>query len=528
MAAATLSPSAKQFFWNVTTGAPLANGLVYVVTAGGSYPSSAIATYQDSNATILNANPIPLNAAGYATIYLQPGKTYKYLVYDAGGISGGTLQYSQDGIEAAPTTTTGLDAVGTAGDTFTIGQVGYLSDGSGGKTPGLFYLGDSANTYSSTLPAIIAVATSAIASGSTGVFRQGGIVAGLSGLTAGAKYYIGTAGALTATAPANSRQVGVADNTTTQLDVAPAPSFSNAVLISPTISTSIITPASAGLGFHVCQGRLSLTSGTPVTTVDVTAAVTIYFMPYAGNNIGLYDGSTNWTILPFPEISVAVGTLTNGLPYDLFAYNNSGAVALRAPVAWTNATTRATALTTQNGVLVKTGATTDRFLGTFTTSSTTTTEDSLANRLLSNYYNAVPRLFRHAITTASWTYPTSATIRQANAAPANLCGVCVCWPDRLIDATETVVVSQDQVALLAFGIGIGFDSTTAYATSSAGTPVVITSGVQVTAMARATIIATAGYHTITQLEAGNGGATATFYGTGTYANTGILQGTVLG
>ncbi len=208
MAAATLSPSPKQFFWNITTGAPLAGGFVYTVTAGGSAPGSNIATYQDSNALIPNSNPIQLNASGYATIYLQPGKTYKYIVTDANGV----LQYTQDGIEAVPSSNLGQDVTWTAGDTFTIGQAAYLSDGSGGKTAGLAYLADSANAYSSTTP-IIAIATAAIASGATGTFRQGGIVAGLSGLTAGATYYVGTAGALTTTAPSLARLVGVADNT---------------------------------------------------------------------------------------------------------------------------------------------------------------------------------------------------------------------------------------------------------------------------------------------------------------------------
>lgn len=228
MAAGTLSPSPKQFFWNVTTGAPLANGLVYTVSSGGAYPGNAIATYQDSTALIPNGNPIQLNAAGYAIIYLKPGNTYKYLVYDANGITGGTLQYTQDGIEAVPSSSLGTDATLTAGDTFAIGQAGYLSDGSGSKTAGLAYLADSANNYSSTDP-IVFVATAAIPSGSSGIFRQGGLVSGLSGLTAGAKYYVGTAGALTTTAPSLARLVGVADNTTTQLDVIANPTFVSAL-----------------------------------------------------------------------------------------------------------------------------------------------------------------------------------------------------------------------------------------------------------------------------------------------------------
>jgi hypothetical protein len=52
---------------------------------------------------------------------------------------------------------------------------------------------------------------------------------------------------------------------------------------------------------------------------------------------------------------------------------------------------RATALVYQDGVLCKTGALTRRYIGTFYTSATTTTEDSVAFRYLWNYNNRVQR-----------------------------------------------------------------------------------------------------------------------------------------
>ena len=162
-----------------------------------------------------------------------------------------------------------------------------------------------------------------------------------------------------------------------------------------------------------CEGRLTLTSGTPVTTADVTNATSIYFSPFRGNRIALYDGSSSWNMRTFSELTLALGTLTANLPYDIFAYDNSGTVALRSAVAWTNTTTRATALTTQNGCLVKTGATTDRYLGTFYTSSTTQTQDSATQRFLWNYYNRVRKPMSCTDGTDSWTYTTT-TWRQAN------------------------------------------------------------------------------------------------------------------
>lgn len=161
-----------------------------------------------------------------------------------------------------------------------------------------------------------------------------------------------------------------------------------------------------GLVNNACQGRLTLETGVAISTSDQTAKTTIYFTPYLGNKIALYDG-TRWKLYSFTEKSLALGTLTDAQNYDVFIYDNAGTLTLEA-LAWTNDTTRATALTTQDGVYVKTGATTRRYLGTFRTTSTTTTEDSAAKRLVWNYYNRVARRLvksdatDHNYVTAAW------------------------------------------------------------------------------------------------------------------------------
>ncbi len=209
------------------------------------------------------------------------------------------------------------------------------------------------------------------------------------------------------------------------------------------------------------NGRLTLTSGLPVTTADVTAATTIYFTPYEGNYISLYDGSTAWTVLTFAETSLALGTLTATLPYDVFAYNNSGTLALEA-LAWTNGTTRATALTRQDGVLVKTGATTRRYLGTFYTVTTTTTEDSILNRFVWNYYNRVAREMRVIESTASWAY-TTATWRQARATAGNKVSFVVGYAEDMIHGFVNGTMINGTGGASAF-VGMGLDSTSALAT----------------------------------------------------------------
>lgn len=161
--------------------------------------------------------------------------------------------------------------------------------------------------------------------------------------------------------------------------------------------------------------RLTLSTGVPVTTADVVGATTIYATPYNGNLISLYDG-TNWNTRGPPEFSLALGTLISGRPYDIFCYDDSGTPTLEF-LAWTDDTTRATAITYQDGVKVKSGDATRRYLGVFYTTSTTTTESSETSRYLQNENNQVPLKLYRVETTTQWTY--NGAFRQFNNNTAN-------------------------------------------------------------------------------------------------------------
>jgi hypothetical protein len=170
--------------------------------------------------------------------------------------------------------------------------------------------------------------------------------------------------------------------------------------------TTLIGSASTSQGdLYLNNFRLTLTSGVPVTTSDVVSATTLYCTPYNGNAIGLYSGSV-WNIRASSEFQIALAALTVGRPYDVFCYDNAGTPTLEV-LAWTNTTTRATALTTQDGVLVKTGATTRRYLGTFYTTAANMTEDSAAKRYLENYYNTVDRVLQGTFSADRSTASTS-------------------------------------------------------------------------------------------------------------------------
>lgn len=303
-----------------------------------------------------------------------------------------------------------------------------------------------------------------------------------------------------------------------------SPTISAPTITSPVINTALY---STKLIAGICEGRLTLTSGTPVTTADVTGAVSVFFTPYRGTNIALYDGTTNWGLFPFTEKTLALGTLTNDLPYDVFVYNNSGTITLEA-LAWSSKTARATALVLQDGVWSKTGALTRRYLGTFHTTSTTTTEDSLTKRLLWNYYNRVPRSMKRIEATASWNY-TTATVRQANAAVANQLAVVIGVAE---DAAYFEVVVTGSSSATSYGVaGIGEDSTTTFHTSSVAAPAQ-SALANAVAPGRATlrIVPAVGYHFYAWLEWAQAAGTFTWWSSGwgpTSNNagmTGVIQG----
>ena len=169
------------------------------------------------------------------------------------------------------------------------------------------------------------------------------------------------------------------------------------------------------------DGRLSASSTDPAPATDQTAITTIYWTPNnKGNRIALLDTSSSpnaWTLINSPSVSLSVPATTSQM-YDVFGYLSSGAMVLSA-TAWTNDTTRATALTTQDGVYAKTGATNYRYLGSFrTTTVSGQTEDSVLRRFIYNQYNQIPRQLKMQDTTASWT-STSTTYAYFNANSAD-------------------------------------------------------------------------------------------------------------
>ena len=268
----------------------------------------------------------------------------------------------------------------------------------------------------------------------------------------------------------------------------------------------------AALQSCVPGGRLTLESGVPISTSDQTAKTTIYYTPFVHNIINLWDGSV-WRPVTFSETSLALGTLTSGKPYDVFGYLSGGALALELLV-WTNDTTRATAVTLQDGRYCKSGDKTRLLLGTFYTTSTTTTEDSESNRYLGNLYNQFAKTVVNTTNDAGHTY-TSTTTRAYNNSTAARVNFVSCVAAEVLAHGAAYVNAS--VAGSTGDIFIGYDSATA--SSAAWTAFSNSNTSSVRGAASGGLLASSGKHYVQLLERGHGTNAVSY-------SYGLLRGTV--
>ncbi len=168
---------------------------------------------------------------------------------------------------------------------------------------------------------------------------------------------------------------------------------------------------------HICNGRLTLSTGIPIPSTDISSSAAVYFTPYKGNRVSLYVPNYGWRVYTFSEISLDISSFDAGKPYDIFLYDDTGTLTLEG-VTWSNATLRATALVLQDGVYVKQNALDHLYLGTIYMTGAGTSADSLLKRCCWNNYNRVYRQFTIKELTDSWTYAVAAW-RKLNNSSSN-------------------------------------------------------------------------------------------------------------
>ncbi|MCZ2112643.1 MAG: hypothetical protein LC131_02140, partial [Anaerolineae bacterium] len=285
-----------------------------------------------------------------------------------------------------------------------------------------------------------------------------------------------------------------------------------------------------GLNSALAGGRLTLSSGVPVMTSDVSNSTSIYYTPYAHDRIPLYDGTT-WALYSFSELTntttdntknpAAVAADSN---YDLFVWNDSGTIRLGRGPAWTSGTARGTgAGTTElervNGILVNKvaitngpGAQCGTYVGTIRSNGSSQIDCKFGGIAVGgdagiigiwNMYNR--RIWRAFVgdSTNSWSYTTT-TIRPANNSSTMRVSYVAGLADGIIRAAYPFFFTTTGGAPRA---GLGHDSTSTFASSQQlGMP----SGSGPWPTPNIALTSALGFHYLQALERGNTGVT--FYG----------------
>lgn len=228
-------------------------------------------------------------------------------------------------------------------------------------------------------------------------------------------------------------------------------------------------------------GRLTLTTGVPVTSSDVTGATNVYFTPYKGNVVALYDG-TDWVPTVFTELSQTTADNTkspaavaNNSNYDIFVWNDAGTLRATRGPAWTSDTARGTgAGTTElevlegryvNKIAITNGPAAQRglYVGTVRSDGSAQINDQLggiggtARRHVWNYFNRVERDLFCGDSTDTWTYATDSWRAANNNAANSVSYVCGVVEEPI---TAKYMAQMITAAASAGSVGVGVDSST--------------------------------------------------------------------
>ena len=253
----------------------------------------------------------------------------------------------------------------------------------------------------------------------------------------------------------------------------------------------VITGSSFLMSLTEFGGRLTLVSATPVMTTDQTAKTTVYFTPYKGNVIPLYNG-TYLVPTEFTELSQATtdttkspAAVTTNSNYDLFVWSDSGTLRCTRGPAWSSDTSRGTgAGTTElelvkgvylNKVAITNGPAANRgtYVGTVRSNGSSQIDWKLGSAAANggeaffgvwNNYNRVLVSWNVQDTTDSYTYQ-STTIRAMNGSNTNRATFV-----RGLDEDGVFCQNSQTIGTSASGdvpvISIGLDATNAFAANA--------------------------------------------------------------
>jgi len=331
-----------------------------------------------------------------------------------------------------------------------------------------------------------------------------------------------------------------------------------------TATTAVWTAINASTAAAVVpspQGILTPTSGTPIIPGDSSAATTLYYTPYNGLLVPIYNGTS---FAPTSIISQLQYTLTSSLVaaniYDCYIFLLNGVATLGSSPSWSAGSggsvtagscargtgAGGTALSRLSGINTNAVSMTMRYGDGTTTTTVAANQGTYVGSIymdgtngqvsclrtrgqnrkwgIWNAYNRVPVTIQVGDDTASWTY-NSATIRASNNVPAAYSATefnvgsgtasngCVVFSGLAEDIYNIEFGQNAGSTNSSTGgpiIGVGFNSTTAFA-GMAPTIISTAAAVPGTGTSTLTVAPTLGISNLCCLEKTT--VNSTFYGT---------------
>jgi hypothetical protein len=288
-------------------------------------------------------------------------------------------------------------------------------------------------------------------------------------------------------------------------------------------ATQRMMPASAtGALNSTADCRLTLVTGTPILTSTQSAKTSLFLTTKGGNKLALWNGES-WSVDSFAEVSASLAALTANTNYDVFSYASAGALLLEF-VAWTNSTTRATALADQHGVPVKTGDAKRRYMGTIRINASGGQCDFIPGGVgvagSIGVWNAYNRVSGKAVAqegALSWTYTTQ-TWRQLNNSALNQVSIVSGLAEDIVDIHTNAFVANTTGGVIC-STGVGVNVTNANSSQLFG-GAAISSSVIALCPSRYVDVPPVGWNTFAMLEISQATGTTTWFGD---ANLTIMQ-----
>jgi hypothetical protein len=290
----------------------------------------------------------------------------------------------------------------------------------------------------------------------------------------------------------------------------------------------------AQLQVRMPGGRLTLATGTPVMTTDVAGATTVFYTPYNGQFVPIWNGSTFAMTDIGAELSQATTDTTKSPSavaansvYDIFIWKDGSTIRATRGPAWTSSTSRGTGPGTsqlqlltgiyvnQNAIANGPQANFGTYVGTISSNGSAQIDWKLGSSASGggtatlgvwNAYNRVAVRAQVSDSTASWTYG-AATVRPANNSTGNRVNLVSGLPLEAIDARyyDQAVLGGGSGPYALFGLVL--DSTTTMDRYMVSQATVLLVGV-----AAASYVPQLGLHFIQAVEYADGNTTTTFLG----------------